>query len=372
MENMILPDFQPVPFPAPLWLLKTLLVLGFYLHAVPMNVALMGGLVSALYLLKGKADPQSNAHRLGHSLALSLPFFVSFAITQGIVPLLFLQLVYGPLFYTSSILMGVPWILLLVALIIGYYGLYAYKLRHQQIGSRAPWMLMGVSILFLGIAFLFTNNMTLMLTPEKWPAVVHQDQVGFFFNLTEPQLIPRYLHFVFAAVAVTGLAIGCFGLYLYKRDNDYASWLIQQGAGLYLIITLVQVGIGGWFLMSLPKAQMMSFMGQDTLGTAVFAGSMILSLVSIVTMAMAWKDGKPGMFKIGLGSALLVILLMVQMRHLLREYAVSSFFAPQNVPVETQWDLLIVFIVSAIGLIIYLGWLLKIVWNAFRHNPQHT
>jgi hypothetical protein len=34
--------YQPIPFPAPVALLKSLLVLGFFLHAIPMNVRWFG------------------------------------------------------------------------------------------------------------------------------------------------------------------------------------------------------------------------------------------------------------------------------------------------------------------------------------------
>lgn len=373
MPHLIIPDFQPVPFPAPLWLLKTLLVVGFYLHALPMNVALGGALASGLYLLAGKGRPGHYAARLGHALALSLPVFVSLAITQGIVPLLFLQLVYGPLYYTSSILMGTPWILLLVLLLAGYYGLYLYKLRHVQLDAWAAWLLIGVSLLFGGVGFLFSNNMTLMLHPETWPAVVNNAGVGHgvgaFLNVTDPTLPSRYLHFMLAALAVTGLAVGCYGLYWRKRDEAYGAWLIRQGAAWFFGITLIQVGVGGWFLMSLPKSILFQFMGRETWGSASFFGSMLLSLLSLLAMGAAQRSGKATPFKIGLVSGLLVVLLMSVMRHLLREYSVGGFFHPETVPVHPQWGLLSIFIVSALGLIVYLGWLITVAWKAFHPHP---
>jgi len=146
--SIIIPHFQSVPFPAPLWLLKTLLVVGFITHVIPMNVALGGSFWSGISLLRGKGNPNSNHTRIGHELAMALPFFVSFAITQGIVPLLFLQLIYGPLYYTSSIMMGTTWILLLVILLTGYYALYIYKYKHPQLGKGAGLLLLAVSLLF--------------------------------------------------------------------------------------------------------------------------------------------------------------------------------------------------------------------------------
>ncbi|HEY9687012.1 MAG TPA: hypothetical protein V6C52_08570 [Coleofasciculaceae cyanobacterium] len=368
MTQLIIPDFQPVPFPAPLPLLNLLLVLGFFLHALPMNVSLGGSLVAGIYLLTGKKGSYTN--RIGHALAISLPIFISFAITQGIVPLLFLQLVYGPLYYTSSILMGTPWILLLIVLMLGYYGCYIYKFRHVQLGPLAAWILIGVSLLFGCIGFLFSNNMTLMLHPETWRNVVHHGGVGNFFNTGDVSLLPRFLHFALASLAVTGLAIGCFGLYWRSREAEYGNWLIKQGAGLFSLITVIQVGVGGWFLFSLPKGILHNYMGHETWGTVAFGSSMLLSLVALISMLAAWKNGQSGPFKVGLVSSVLVVLLMSWMRHLLREYSVNPFFKPESVPVNTQWDLLTVFIISAVGLLVYLGWLVKVSWKAFHDQPE--
>jgi hypothetical protein len=366
MANFVIPDFQPVPFPAPLLLLKILLVVGFFTHVVPMNVSLGGSFVSGLCLLLGKKD--SNVHRMGHMLALSLPIFISLAITQGIVPLLFLQLVYGPLYYTSSILMGVPWILLLVLLISGYYACYIYKFKYAKLGKSAGFLILGASLLFALIAFLFSNNMTLMLNPATWQEVVQQGHVGFFLNLMEKSLIPRYLHFLLAAIAITGLAIGGFGLYWHSRQKLYGEWLIKQGSAIYLVITLIQFGVGAWFMFSLPEPVWRNYMGHDKLGTILFGASTGLSVLSMIALAMSWQKGSKLPFQIGMVSGLLVVAAMAWMRHLLRDYMTASFFNPEIVPVKTQWDLLIIFGVSAVGAIIYLSWLVKIVWGAY--NPK--
>ena len=117
-----IPDYQDIPLPAPLWLLKVLLVVTFVLHIVPMNVSLGGSLLSGLLLVGSGGDKQTFAGRFGHALAVGLPVFVSFALTFGVAPLLFLQLIYGPMYYTSSILMAVPWLMILFLIMGGYYG----------------------------------------------------------------------------------------------------------------------------------------------------------------------------------------------------------------------------------------------------------
>jgi hypothetical protein len=367
--SLIIPDFQSVPFPAPLWLLKTLLVAGFITHVIPMNVALGGSFWAGISLLRGNGNPTSNHTRMGHDLAMALPFFVSLAITQGIVPLLFLQLIYGPLYYTSSIMMGTPWILLLVILLTAYYALYIYKYKHPQLGKAAGWLLLTVSVLFACVAFLFTNNMTLMLQPETWQQVLPHG-TGNFLNWKEPSVLPRYLHFVLSAIAVTGLAVGCFGLAKKSKDEAYANWLIRQGSALFLHTTLVQIGVGSWFLMILPKVVSHAYMGGDMLGSISFIASTLLSLFAMVSTGISWRTGKALPFKVGLVSGIGVVAFMSIMRHVLREMSVQNFFHPEIVPIKTQWDLLIVFIISVVGLIAYLTWLLKTMWSSYQNNSK--
>jgi len=60
---------------------------------------------------------------------------------------------------------------------------------------------------------------------------------------------------------------------------------------------------------------------------------------------------------------------MIVNRHQLRHFMVSPFIQPESVQVSTQWDLLIVFVLSAVALIAYLVWLGKTIYKA--HNPAN-
>ncbi len=367
--EQLVPDFQPIPFPGPLWLLKLLLIAGFYGHALPMNVALMGGLVAGVFILTGQQKEHAYALRLGNTLAFSLPFFVSFAITMGIVPLLFLQLVYGPLFYTSSVIMAVPWLLVIFLLLSGYYGYYVFGYQRQRLAGRGPWFLLAIGVVFMAIAFMFSNNMTLMLTPDRWFGLYHHSPSGLNLNWEEPQLIPRYVHFIVAAVAVTGLTIGTFGLYWHPREREYGKWLISTGAAIFLLATLLQFPVGIWFMLSLPHDIMMNFLGREFWGTGLLTMSMVLDVLALGTMVLAMRNGSPRPFQIGMAASLIVIFLMVGMRHMLRVYYTQGFFQPEAMAVETQLIPLVAFLLGLLVLVGYLIWLLKITWQAF-HLPR--
>lgn len=363
--------YQPMPFPAPIWLMETLLVVGFFLHAIPMNVALMGGISSAILLFKGKNKPDSYEQRAGKQLAASLPIFTTAAITNGIVPLLFLQILYGPLVYTSSILMAAPWLSILLLLVLGYYGLYIFNYGQNKLGEKSPWFLLGSSLLFMVIAFFFSNNMTLMLTPEKFLPMYQASPAGNHLNLSEPSLIPRYLHFLLAAVSVTGLTLGSFGLYYKNKDTGYSQWLIKAGASLFLAVTLLQTIVGPWFLFSLPeKIQVQffdlnnGFVGQTKLASHLFLTALGLDVVSLVSMGLAYVKGSTKAFTVGLISAMLVIASMVEIRHLVRVFSTQGILNPASHPVEPQTEILVIFLVLFVALIFYLVWLAKQVHKA--------
>ncbi len=364
MEHLIqIPNYQPIAFPAPLWLLQLLLVLGFFIHLIPMNVSLAGGLVSAIFIKLGKGSEASYATRLGVTLAHSLPLFLSFAITQGIVPLLFLQLVYGPLYYSSSILMAAPWLSVIFILLTGYYLLYIYKFKKNK--QNGLWLLLLSTLLFMLIGFFFTNNMTLMLNPDNWLALAHKPH-GIHLNLADPQVLPRFLHVFVGSFAITGIAIGCFGIYYAKKDPKYSEWLIKKGSAIYALVTLSQFLIGAWFLVKLPREQMMNFMGQEQIGTICFIASLVFTVLSLIAGFISWNTGSRLAFNLTLITSLLTVLLMVVMRHLLRHYATIALIDPATVPVKIQWDLLIAFIVFALLLIVYLVWLVKLAIRAFE------
>ncbi len=367
METLI-PQYQPIAFPAPLWLLQLLLVLGFFLHVIPMNISLVGGLFSWLFIKLGKNDDSSYFTRTGQTLAGSLPVFLSFAITQGIVPLLFLQLIYGPLYYSSSILMGVPWLSVIFILLVAYYLLYIYKIRRDKMGKINPIILVIASLMFFVIAAIFTSNMTLMLDPEKWQTML--DQTGLHFHW-DWGLVPRYLHFTVSAFAITGLAIAAYGIYFYKKEQVYGKWLIQTGSTWYVAVTLLQLFIGSWFLMSLGREQMLLYMGQDSLGTAAFALSILFMVISLMTGFWAMSKGSVLAYWLTAITASLTVLGMVVMRHVLRHFATIDFINPALVDVKMQWDLFIAFAILALGLIIYLIWLSRLIWSAYQ-NPEEA
>lgn len=229
MLQASIPTLDPIPLPAPYWLFKLLLVVTFTLHVLAMNF-LLGGM--ALAIASRWSAARDRANRLFSDVATKLPLLLPATVTLGVAPLLFLQVIYGQFFYTSSVVIAWPWFLALVMLTIAYYGLYYVSSRtHRQSGS-GRWVLLASFLLIAVIGFLFTTNLTLSQTPVVWSGKYHADSSGWNLNLSEATLVPRYLHFFAAAVAVGGLLLMLLAWLKRASDVEYRRYIFRFGAGL--------------------------------------------------------------------------------------------------------------------------------------------
>ena len=205
MQSNLIPVLDPNPLPAPYWVFKLLLIVTFFLHILAMNF-LLGGAVLAL-VSKWRLRKQVNGNRIFFDIAKKLPVFLPATITLGIAPLLFVQVLYGQFFYTSSIIMAWPWFFVLVLLTVAYYGFYYVSFHSGKQPGRAGIVMLFSVILVCLIGFVYSNNLTLSLVPSRWGAKYFANPSGWHLNLSEPTLIPRFLHFFIAAVAVGGLLL---------------------------------------------------------------------------------------------------------------------------------------------------------------------
>ena len=259
MQPNLIPVLDPNPLPAPYWVFKLLLIVTFFLHILAMNF-LLGGAVLAL-VSKWRLRKQVDGNRVFFDVAKKLPVFLPATITLGIAPLLFVQVLYGQFFYTSSIIMAWPWFFVLLLLTLAYYGFYYVSFHSGKRPGRAGVVMLFSVILVCLIGFVYSNNLTLSLVPSRWGAKYFANPSGWHLNLSEPTLIPRFLHFFIAAVAVGGLLLVFVSLANWNRDREYARQLLRFGGRAFMYATMAQFLVGVWFLVSLPREMLMLFTG---------------------------------------------------------------------------------------------------------------
>ncbi len=340
-------DAIPVPWG---WL-YVLLMLTFLLHILVMNAMLGGGIITLFSALRG--DQQNTL--LSKEFGYKWPYTIAFAVNMGVAPLLFVQVLYGQFMYSSSILMAVWWFSIFGLLILAYYGAYIYDFKFEALGNPRIFLLEFSVFILLFIAFLFCNNMTLMLQPEKWGAYFN-NAGGTLLNLSDASLYPRYLHFVVGSVAVAGLFFALVGHFRFTKSAVNREFLINQGMTYFTYATAVQIFMGFWFLLALPKNVMMVFMGGSSLGT-------ILLLVGILLGFTALYVGYKKQVILASVITLVTLIAMIFMRDLVRIAYLKPYFQLSDLVVEPHYSPMIFFlIVFAIGLTL-IGYMLKLAFG---------
>ncbi len=325
-----------------------LLMLTFLLHLLVMNAMLGGGIIALLSSLR--RSEQSTL--LSKEFSYKWPYTIAIAVNLGVAPLLFIQVLYGQFIYSSSILMAAWWLSIIVMLILAYYAAYIYDFKFDTLGALRPCMA-GFSVaLLLVIAFLFSNNMTLMLQPERW-SVYFTNSSGSFLNTADPTLIPRYLHFVIGAVAVAGLYLALIGRFNFVKSNASPQMLIEQGMRYFTIATGISVVLGLWFLIALPKNIMMLFMGGSAYGTA------LLMLGFVLTFVALYLGHKRQVVKTSVVT-LLLLIIMVLMRDLVRTGFLAPYYSLSDLQVVPEYSPLIFFLVVFAGGLALVGYMLKL------------
>ena len=348
MQPNLIPVLDPNPLPAPYWVFKLLLIVTFFLHILAMNF-LLGGAVLAL-VSKWRLRKQVDGNRVFFDVAKKLPVFLPATITLGIAPLLFVQVLYGQFFYTSSIIMAWPWFFVLVLLTLAYYGFYYVSFHSGKQPGRAGVVMLFSVILVCLIGFVYSNNLTLSLVPSRWGAKYFANPSGWHLNLSESTLIPRFLHFFIAAVAVGGLLLVFVSLANWNRDREYARQLLRFGGRAFMYATMAQFLVGVWFLVSLPREMLMLFTGNGFWATALLLVGVFSASAAILMMSYAIRkqDIRVAAFYVP-GFIAVVILTMCVMRDILRDAYLKPYYHPERFIVHTQWSVFPLFLALFIG-----------------------
>jgi hypothetical protein len=360
VDSIPLPDILPVP--APVWLLQFLLILTFFLHLVPMNFLFGGGLLTLVSHVHAKKDGRHE--RLAKRIAELMPSVIALTVTLGVAPLLFVQVLYGHLLYSSSILMARAWFLVVPLVIFGYYGAYLLRFRWDCLGNVRPILAWGAAVVFAVVGFIYSSNFSLVQRPEVFKDHYLADPAGGHLNWSDPALFPRYLHMLAGAIAVSGIWFMILGVRRRSGDADWSAWLMKYGARVFTYATMVNIIIGFWYLAALPRRAMMIFMGKDPVATAVFLVCLVFIVATFGAVHVAAKRQSGRVMAIGAGSLTVVLVLMAVMRQQVRSAYLEPHFRLEQLTTEPQWGVFALFVVTLAAGLGTLGWMAKIVLDA--------
>lgn len=348
-----IPAFDVLGLPAPLWLLWGLKVFGFWVHLFFMNLWFAGFGVGLL--LAGRSGPLGTS---GRRLVGAMPVLIAFGVNAGIVPLLFLQVVFPQLFYTTTILQAWAWFAILPLLLVAYYGTYVYVLGRKA-GRSSGWVTAagwGSALVFLAIGVVLSTEMQLLTRPEAWMEVAGATTGG--------------------AVAGTGLAVGSgallryvmmFGLALATTgawlafDRDVLRRHSTEDGGARGALPRVVVGLtaGGVVVFGAAALPYLGTAGPWLVGwpwLRVLAGAgPFLALAGAILYLV--RPGRATALAL-LGLQLASLLFNAMARQVVQIGEIGRVFDPASAPVHLQLSPIVLFLVTlGLGLAV-VTWLL--------------
>jgi hypothetical protein len=358
------PAVDPIPLPAPIWLLKLLHIVTLSLHFVAVEM-LLGGLLLAVLLSLFRGSPQSLV--AARALARRLTVVMTFVINLAVPPLLFAQVLYGRALYTSSVLIGAYWISIIGILCLTYWLLYRFTARLEA-GKSAWWVGLSAWVLAGFIGRLLSTNMTLMLRPEVWRDMYSSSGAGIYLPGGDPTLTPRWLLVLAGGMFLGGLWL----VYLAGRSTftaDEKSFLAGVGGKVAAGFGVVYLAVGLWansvqpdfVKVSLHTDRLYKFFGMAAYGW--------LALVAVaILLAAVAGFGKVSAAWLGWAGALVAVLIQIMFtvyRDGVRDVTLlaKGYDVWDRVVVTNWWvvGLFLVLFVAGLGVI---GWLVSVVARA--------
>ena len=319
-----IPDAIPVSWP---WL-QFLLLFTFTLHLLFMNVMLG----SAFIAWWDEVDLGEAV--VGRGIAKRLTIIIALTINLGVAPLLFLQMLYGHFIYVSSILMAWYWLAIPFVLILAYYSAYLYKYGYDKYPAERSKFIGFALVIFLAIAFLFVNNMTMMLRPESWLRYF-KEPGGFLLNIGDPMLWARYSHYLCGSVAVAGLYLA-----LVAKIRKSGEERINYGLSWFKRATILQFFVGGWYLSQIPIAVINEIMAGST--PAIYLG------LGIAAAIIALLTARPKLLWLTSGFTLLCLVFMIVLRDMMRQIILSPFFKLTDLTLNPQYSVFYLFLATLV------------------------
>jgi cytochrome c len=295
-------------------------VITFIVHIAFVLLMVSGSLFTLAYEIRGLQKPEYD--RLSREIGKTLTVNKSLAVVLGVGVLLIVNTLYTVYFYTANALTGTAWIMIILLVIAAFLLSYAHKYSWDLLADRKGLhisLAAGAAVLFLFIPLIFLANINLMLYPEQW-AKVH----GFLSSLLLPNVLPRYLHFLAATVAVTAFfLVWYFGREAFPAEEVFPKFTKQQLRrhfyGVAFAATAAQLFFGPLLYLTLP-AQTISW----AMTLVIFTGASL----AVGVLFLLWKGSRevnePAGFRFWAVAGLLLVTVafMATGRHMVRENAI--------------------------------------------------
>jgi hypothetical protein len=357
MDANLIPALDAAGIPGPEWLFHLLLVFTFFLHLVFVNLTLGGTILAFIAHLRagGRAD-DPNGVLAGRMMGVNA-YGISLAITTGVAPLLFIQLIYQQYFYSGTILLGWLWFGFLILLMAGYYAAYLFKFRGAPSRGTGGGVWLGVSAAcFLLIAMTHVAVHLIHTQPAKWP----QFAVNPLAVLGDATYWPRLLHFVLAGIGFAALVIAWWAARRAAAGEEVElnTAIAKSGWRWALWTTAAQVMDGVILLVVLPRDVIMGIMSGGVATLIPLTLSILLAVGLLMMLARSMNPVEHrGLITGALAAMVLTIAVMSITRHQVRILyldPVASQYQLQAVPQWGNFALFVVLLVIGLATVAYM------------------
>jgi hypothetical protein len=349
-------------YPSPYWFLILFKVLGFILHIIPMHLV-YGGILFSTILITFR---NTYSVKTGCRMIKRMPIFIAYTINFGIVPLLFLQVIYYRVFYSATILMAWLWLSIIGLVLIGYIFTYYLSSKINEENQTFTIFQTIISYLtsfcFVIVGFLFTTGYSLMVHVNEWHNIWKSNNVGG--AVTGLYLYSNFKHTLSRWLMMFSLSFTTIAIYLLidtvfflqNGDNKFKEWINKLSLKLYAFGTLGYWVIGAWYLFgaTLPLLKPETISKNLYLLMGITALSPIIPLILILQKHQNITKSNTILIA---AMQLIVIALNAISRQVIQNLQLLPFLDVTKEKVSPQINIMLIFLitfVTGIGIIVYM------------------
>lgn len=348
-------------------------VLTWALHIAAVQV-MLGASALTLY---GAFSRDAHWRRLAAAMITTAKVAVSVAIVLGVAPLLFVQVIYDPFWYTSNVL-SARWVIgFIVILILAYLAMYAFYYRNPKLASqptRSAWQMVASLVLMLVVGWIMHVLSYQMLLPEQWMGwYAPNGNINPGGQALHAYSVTRFAFFILLSVAVVAVWLFAYRRYLMGRpgeDAGYIAWLLPLAHRLMLAGGVLAVASGALWLATLPEK-----MAWFATSAWVWASAIALLAAAFFPRLLGNKldQGLWGYAPFALGAVALIVVAAA--REALRFVTLlgSHGYDALDYKINLDWySTSLFFITFAVLGGVVLGYLLTVAWKAGQTKGVYT
>ena len=348
-------------------------VVTFALHLFAVHVMLGG----ATLTIRGAFSRDQNWRRLANAMLSTAKVAVSVTVVLGVAPLLFVQVIYDPFWYTSNVLSAwwvIGFILILCVAYLLVYVFYGKNEDFTKAKTRCPGSMILSLVLFILVGLIMHALTNQMLSPDEWMSwYAPEGKIDASGTQLHSINWARFAFMILLAAPVTGAWLYGYRHYISVRadsESEYLNFLSDLASKMMLVGGIATLTVGAVWMATLPENQ------------ASFASNPLMILTALILLALALLPKVLGA-KINQGitgylvvlAALVGVLVVGVDREVIRWFAlvVDAGYNPMDYPINMDWYSTILFFVTfAVIGGLACGYLLTVAWQAGHTEGVYT